>query len=1145
MGIPDQEIRHAAVSEPSANVVVTAGAGTGKTTLLVDRILHLLFREQNPILIGEIVALTFMNKAAQEIKLRLRERLAVFQELDFQRPPSLLHEMRDWELLQRFREDYHLTQDHLHQVTKHSLSEIETSQIGTIHSFAAHILHLYPLESHIAPDFQEDDGSKFSQFLDKEWGDFLEQELGPFGLHHTQWKHILSQLDLSDLFAFTKELLSELNPLHRIRHDEGLEQLSPSIHKWLETLIQESGRLGDVYSTLTLGRMMSASSRLFQEIIQHGDHSLVDAADNALIERTLPGITKSCTQDDYHSAKQLVSVAQSLQKISIGGTTRLLELLCPFIERTREKFIQSGFVTFDGLLVKSRDLLRDHVTVRQELKRKYKAILVDEFQDTDPVQYEMIMFLGEQISRMERDWQNVHLTPGKLFIVGDPKQSIYGFRRADMEAFDVTVQDKILGNPAPSVSYSLETNFRSHYNVLSPVNDFFTRAFPSKPQRGIQPGYEPLKPAGQGQEPLCHEGLEIRLIQSASQDPDSDEATRVEAQELARWLKEEVIAHQTIREQGVETPIQPKHIALLLRTLTSARFYVDALRNYDIPCISEGEKHFYKRQEVIDTINLLRSAAFPYDQGAFVGVLRSSVGCIPDTIIARLAEEARLTYLAPDQALPSDLPDPLRDSLHSTLALLQHLHTTLPLLPLPDMIRFLFHHVPLRALAAASLDQEQAMGNLGKLERIMIDLSLEEGQSFLGLVNELSRRIFQAPDESEQSLSEDDDEGYGTTGAIRLLSIHKAKGLEFPIVILGGLHKKLSKPDSKIFVAHDWGSSVFGFRAANIQSLNGVFLQAKQRQRERAEQTRVLYVGMTRAKRRLILSAGLTKQVATDSYLALLENHMGFKSTISQSTLLQFEGSSIPLSIQKERPSTNQNFQVDERKWKNRDDNLSDLQKGWDARKARWRMLQAVPKFSNPTALSKENSPTKPIGFTPERSGERNRQQRRLIGTIAHRLLETWDFSHSSEEVAEVIERCCRKEIPPKWESLQGVIREDLGQMFNSFFKTTVYTNLQSATILGREVPFSFLHKPGDISTIDYQVPFVLEGVIDILYKKNGMYYIGDYKTDNIPDRDLAERVESYRCQAEVYREAIQRVLSIDDLRFEFIFLRNGKSFCI
>src|SRR5262249_258681 len=147
--------------------------------------------------------------------------------------------------------------------------------------------------------------------------------------------------------------------------------------------------------------------------------------------------------------------------------------------------------------------------IRRTLKTQFSALLIDEFQDTDPVQYELILYLAEVDGEEARRWQDLRLKPGKLFIVGDPKQSIYAFRRADIQAYDAVVEDLVL---AQGNREALQTNFRSHDRVLGPINACFSRLFPSAAVKGLQPKDEPLAVSNSAPPPAGDEGVEIRLI---------------------------------------------------------------------------------------------------------------------------------------------------------------------------------------------------------------------------------------------------------------------------------------------------------------------------------------------------------------------------------------------------------------------------------------------------------------------------------------------------------------------------------------------------------------------------------------------------------------------------------------------------------
>ena len=194
--LADSRDRHLAETTWDRNVVVIAGAGTGKTTILVNRILNLLLREPNPLAVTEIVALTFTNKAATEMKQRLRAQLL-----------SLTEQTN--ELIATFRTRYHLSAEQVCERAKTALEQLEKSQIGTLHSFAAHLLRLHPIESEVDPIFHEDDGLRFKEFFNSSWDRWLDDELGASGLQHERWRRVLAGTSLDDLQQFTAALAGD------------------------------------------------------------------------------------------------------------------------------------------------------------------------------------------------------------------------------------------------------------------------------------------------------------------------------------------------------------------------------------------------------------------------------------------------------------------------------------------------------------------------------------------------------------------------------------------------------------------------------------------------------------------------------------------------------------------------------------------------------------------------------------------------------------------------------------------------------------------------------------------------------------------------------------------------------------------------
>lgn len=1165
----DHHARMRAATADDRNVVVTAGAGTGKTTLLVNRLVHLLLRETNPLPLPSIVALTFTNKAASELKVRLRERLQ-----------ALLHgatigEGSAW---------LGGTDERVRDAIARALSAMETASIGTIHHFAARLLRLYPVECGVDPTFEEDSGSVFQALFDREWANWLEHELGTEGAHHEQWRTIFEHLSLREIKQFIYALSSEIVPLHEYSRTMRKNSVPPGLEAWLRHQAEEAQRLLAAKTRQRkLERMVEAARQVFGWAAQGTgwDHRPPEwDAWATHLSGTIPSKTQGWSEEEHHRATRLVRTAQAIVHLRPAVLEQVVELAQPFLEHCRQCFVHEGYVSFDGLIVRARNLLRDHPNVRRELKAQFRALLVDEFQDTDPVQYEMILYLAETLDHEADRWENVELEPGKLFIVGDPKQSIYAFRRADMEAYDQVVHHRILGPKGSGERHTLRVNFRSHGALLNVVNTVFARLFPAHGIEGVQPPFELLEPADITAPPLPDEGVELRLVRAEHDDDSSTEAlTRLEAEALARWLREEILDRAVLRVGGEPVRAKPRHIAILFRKLSSVQPYVEALRRYAIPFLVEGERHFYERQEIVDVINLLRAVANPSDTVALVGVLRSPLGGLHDREIASLARHGALNYRSPDPGkFPGDEEFARAAARVAPIyRLLGELNDCLPRVPVPDLFDILLTKVPILEIAAASSDGERAVGNIQKLGTMVQEFLLTHGHSLYGLVEELHRRIADPPPEGEATQTDvlPDDDG---DGAIQIASMHKAKGLEFPMVILAGLHQQVNRRDP-LMVHHDWSTNILGCRFRQWRTLGGVYVGQKLEEREQAEQLRVLYVAMTRARRRLTLFSAVPRTRYQNTFLSFIVRGLGVElDELLHQRAVSVGAEQVPVSVvtledegwrsvhtgSSEQPMTSVALDVDR------------FAEAWHVRARRWDAAKERRVIDSPTRYAQRIAATS--GSWSERGQPsaarsqprfdptgRDSERARLIGIMAHRLLAEWDFQAEPSTVQTRIERMCARDVPDALRTNLSELVEELTEIFRSFLASESYALLQRATILGREVPFimpgqaegapkggddlpGVLNRPLDGSgtnperPITSSGPLVAEGVIDVLYRIDGVVWIGDYKTDHVEDEELMDRANRYRPQLSMYRRAVCRGLGIDRVGARVFFLRTGHS---
>jgi len=1132
--LPDATERARAATTFDVNVVVTAGAGTGKTTLLVDRLVHLLMRDPDPLAVTQILALTFTNKAANEMRLRLRERLESYRSTRLDtagnEPAKIHNELRS--LIQL----YHLTKDEIDRRAQEALRQLERSYIGTIHSFSAMLLRLYPLEAGVDPQFKEDDGSMFLKHFDEEWSVWLDRELGRDGSRAQAWKRVLAKLSLDTLRQVGFSLCSEMIPLVRLGETFNGRKIDPTLSAWLAALKRDAEELIKRYpdNHNQIDCFARSSHRILQTILERGEIPAgeLEQQKRWFFEKSLRRAGR-WSEADYEKLQRLCTVARGLMRVDADLVETVWELLVPFAEHCRASFVTQGFVSFDGLLVRARNLLRDHTLLREELKSLFKAILIDEFQDTDPIQYEILLYLAEKPGASASNWRSVQIQPGKVFVVGDPKQSIYSFRRADIQGYLKVVQEIILAQGG--VECPLTTNFRSHSGILHVVNGVFEQLIREKP--GLQTDYVPIQPPideentfGSAEESSFRQ---VRLCRIESEEElKANSARRLEAENLARWLGDDVLGKARIRDrQGEWITAQPKHVAFLFRKLTEVHLYLEPLRRRAIPYIVEGEKHFYATQEVIDGVNLLRAVTNPYDRAALVGVLRSPVGGFSDRQIYDLHRNRLLDYRVVRRGGTSVLTE--LEPVLNLYAALDRLHAETRTLSVADAVHRIFKEIPIRILAARSFNGEQALANLEKIRQQAAIMGRAGLGTLKDVIAQLERRVLETEEEAESALAEE------AVDAVKILSIHKAKGLEFPIVVLPDARGAANSGPSEAGVEYDWSSNLIALRAVDYSNLAAVYLDARKRSREEEEQKRLFYVAMTRARDHVMISSPPLK-IDKGSFVEMLQKCVPKFSASPGAGLLSVGAGKISIHVLKRRREAPRLARQAKKDLPAPGDWNHFVQQ-WTERRQKFAAGKDRPLFLSPTALKNreievtEQFDRKPSrGQSPFRKGDCSPVEANdglLIGTLAHGFLERFDFCAGQINFQEPLARYLEQHPQCAAASVRTAAFQELSNIFDSFFRSTAFAELSGARILGREIPL--LMSCGG---------HIVEGVIDLLYERDCLLYIADYKTDRIESDDFRRVSERYRHQAEIYSEAVRRSLEREVAAFKLIFLRLGEA---
>ncbi|MBI5244873.1 MAG: UvrD-helicase domain-containing protein [Elusimicrobia bacterium] len=1048
----DSAARETARFDLEANVIVEAGAGTGKTALLVDRTLLLLLggKAGKPAQVREIVALTFTEKAAAEIKLRLAESLDAVAVAAGGGPLPEERARYAREILSELEARFGRKPEEAAALARAALRDLDRAEIGTIHSFCSSLLRLYPLEAGLDPAFEVDArASALEELFESEWSLWLDAELGEEAPQPQAWRALLREAPLADLRALALELT---NPRVNL---EGMH--SPELAGTLRGMSSACERLRGSGEKPKAGRILE-----FLDWMRGVFSAAADAVEGKRIAGvplcptvSVPAWPARWPQKGAAEYQRLAAAARRLDPGHEALLRQALSLLRPFVESLRELYGGRGFITFDGLLVSARDLVRRHPRPREELKRRYRAFLIDEFQDTDPLQGELLLFLSEEEGRSAPDWRRSRPAAGKVFVVGDPKQSIYRFRGADMQAFEsFTAHLEKHG----AKRCALATNFRSKAAIVGAVNKVFEPLM--RPEPGLQPAYRPIEASPDAEE----EGGAPRVEWLSFEGPEgplrADEGRAAEADWIASW----------IAERRGDVPL--KHVAIVLRTASALPAYLEALRRRAIPYVVEGERHFYAAQEVVDFLNLLRAIDEPADLVALAALLRSPLGGLADREIYRLARSGALDCRKKGT------------SAEQVYAELRGLHEAAGKRSVAEVVRLVLEETPFVELACAAYHHQQTASNLLKFGRLALAAG-ERGATLKEFIAEIEESVKTLREEGESPLADEH------LDAVRLLSIHKAKGLEFPIVILPNLAGKPRGGEGEEAVFVRWSDGAVGLRLpkSGVRSAAMAVLSVEEAFREEAEELRVLYVAMTRPKERLILLGGSGRK---GSFSNLLETAGTLQRKVLPARSSEHKPARFPGSAALRMPEPKA------------------FARAWEERRRREAQALRTPLFIRPSEAKGLEA------LAEEERGERPKDAA-LLGRLCHEVLERWDYGAQKPLGGGTLKGLIEKQAR---DLCCGEAAAQALEMLERFLRSSAARRIAASEILGREVPFVFAEGAS-----------VVRGVMDLVCRDESGVVVYDFKTGRAVPHEAAAS------QGELYSRAVRGSLGLREARFELILL--------
>ncbi|HHU35843.1 MAG TPA: UvrD-helicase domain-containing protein [Treponema sp.] len=1088
----------------SKNAVIAAGAGSGKTRVLAARYIHLIV--ERGFTVDQILTLTFTTKAAAEMYSRIHTTL---RETD-------------------------------HPNAKAALDSFHLAKIQTIDSFSNAITRSACRNYGVSPDFS----------IEADQARHLAETLAlPFFLEHRSSKalgQLLKKFTMADLPSkLFVETMIRYSPLSApldftgffLKQSEEMETLFP---KYVNSFFQT---VNEISRFNIQGATFNGVQKALETIPEH--LGCPDYDDREGIIKLLHSATQVEKIRKPGNVKQpeLVELKESLKNYSSNVYFQLLSvcnfvlnreyivetltLLDEFQDLFNEKKRQAGILTFTDVARMAVDALIDNPDLRAGYKENIKAIMIDEFQDDNELQKDLLFLLAEKEDRREKSLPKpTELCPDKLFFVGDEKQSIYRFRGADVSVFRSLARD--LGEDEMP---RLDTNYRTEKPLLNIFNTVFPKIFlPSENPAGeplalYEARFAPIE-ANRNTEGISpHAEIQLVFTQNIDEDdPDELDSNEAEAEAVARKIAELIQTGFPVRDGSQVRPVRSDDIAILFRSGTRQYLYEQFLREYNIPSQSESLRGLFADAPINDLYVMLRLAVFPTDASAYAAFLRSPFVAVSDeafvqAMLDKLSEEPEA--IEPFCTTTAEkLTTRDRQQFDLGKKLYDEIREKADRIPTAELISDLWYRFGYRY----SLVSNPSVAHFTELYDYFFELARQADERnepiaiFLDSVAD-----FMDSGEKVDGL----DIPIERSGGVRLMTVHKSKGLEFPVVFLVdaanvGNRRKNTLP---VYFSNDSGISINTGSPDDAEEAvsNWFFEKTKEEdiKMDEAELRRLLYVAMTRAETALFISGKTTapldeigrehtadeiRESLTKAWEKRQENAQKEHRPVRFSSFLdlllpavceepisglELTEIGVPGNLPNAQFSSPTSQQTPSKISNQEISTLDEVCEATYPRAARSRFPATALPFSDSAQL-------KMFANTPVQENDR---LNRLIkendltpaefGTLAHRVIE----SHITG-------------LPvPITPTLLPIAQE----MADRFFSSTLGTMAKNAT--WRDAEYGFITR----MVIDGR-KLTITGQIDLVFEHNGILHIVDYKTDS------REIPEEHQTQLSIYTKAITEI---------------------
>jgi len=1084
------------------NAVVSAGAGSGKTTVLAERYLRLIMTGKAAV--ENILTLTFTRKAAAEMYERIYRRLLAHQDDRF---------------------------------VSENLPRFERAQISTLDSFCGQIVRADSARFGIPPDFSTDD-EKVRALVERLAQQFL--------LEHRNHEALITLIDQNGFERIWKECFVSLGIDYfqlsrRVDFGAMAQDQSRALHDFLREEHQAVGAQAATVAQINpeAGARAAALVRAYEKLsdwparIASGPLSEVRAEVHEFAKLPLPGavsradmvMTKEVIQEIRPHAERAELIIDTLGLT--GETQALFELLGDFELKVVAAKRREGLLSFQDVVQMAVAVLRDNLEIRHYYQRRFSHIMIDEFQDNNAVQRDLLFLLAE---RPGRDGQQeipgaTDLDPGKLFFVGDQKQSIYLFRGADVSVFKELSRTM---SQTGGRSLVLGTNYRSRAALIR----FFNAFFPTLMPQSNLPFEAEFQPLGESRQTDRRSAADIRLLYKpfVEEDELSDRSDYLHGDEAEAFRIAELIRNAVdgkepipVGDGAAERPATFDDFAILLRSGSNQIRYERMLRLFSIPYSSGSIRSLFLEAPVNDLYVVLQLLVHPHDRVAYAAFLRGPFCKLSDSGVVRVLAMNRRPFVS------CELDNADSGRYRRAAELYARMLDDVDRVPIADLLRLLWFDYGYRLVLLR--DPEYAT----YLEYYDYLVALAESTAPVSLAQFLDTvRPHLGKYERLSELSVLPEE----TRGVQIMTIHKAKGLEFPVVIVAntgntGLHEGAGTVPYYIHPEYGLTFNLIPAEAdPSSRRRRNYFYELGRDERvarEQAEQKRLLYVGLTRARDHLIIS-GVHNKRNRNGQEALLNivlpaldqgvrNGSGYLfeelriDAVPRELVLRRHGASVDLSRTADLYSSS-----------------SVVDRSFPRTRTTATELNSEHLIEE---LAGEELPRIDSDALIERLGVENQ-----FGSLCHLILQR-RLSGEVQTYGQIGSRFFREiGLDAVAESLSATERDgllaDAWHLTERFFTSQTAATLTDAIAIETEVPF-VMRRQMDGRDV------TVRGQIDLLVRRSEEILVIDFKTDKVI------RAGEYEVQLELYRFAARDLIAGDvsrafPVRSLLFYLRAGSA---